>query len=545
MSILFLITSAAFFLWATRNTLFWVSLWQTKEYRVDRMFVHLRETEQGKRIYLSILLLLKIVGVFLYGVVAVRSSLQIPYEFLIFLLFATQAFFVFREIFSNSLKRPVPTPKALIIIFLTIWFIFLFYSLPLFTDKFLWLLLIDLTIPFVITCLVLIFSFPTELYRDYIIEKAYKKIELYKKKNKLLVIGITGSYGKSSTKEYISQILENKFTLLKTPETKNTPIGIAMTILSGLKGKVQVFVVEMGAYKKGEIAQICNLVQPQVGVLTAVSNQHLSLFGTIQNTIEAKYELIESLPKNGLALFNGNNENARELFTKTTKKKALYEWVSKQKKNSSKDAAAVKNPEIKAFNIIVGKTWISFDVKLKNDSFSLKAPLLGAHTIENILPAIYIADYLGMNRTEIVKAVSTLQPLAKTMVFHKLINGATIINDTYNISPDSVLAALMYMKIYKGKKILVLEPMIELGGRAKQEHFEIGKQISQVCDYLFLTKKNFYKSIMQGIRAGKGRCEVFVDKPAQIEQFLSTNIEKGDIVVFEGREAGLVFNRLV
>lgn len=546
MMILLFITVASFFIWSIRNALFWVALWQTKEYRFDRIRAHLLETRQGRALIFSPILFLKLVGILCFGFIAFNYSYLPLYQVFICAVFTFEAVRVLEEIFKSRIKRPIPTVKSLGILFVTLWTVFVFFSFPL-VDMFVWLLIIDRFIPLLVALFVFILMVPSDLSKDWYIEKAYKKLQKYSKKNRdgktPLVIGVTGSYAKSSTKEFIAQILEKKFTVLKTPETKNTPIGVARTILTGLKQNTQIFVVEMGAYKRGEIAEICRLVRPDIGVLTAVSTQHLSLFGSIDNTKKAKYELIDALPETGVALFNGNNKNAVELYSKTEKKKILYFAENKQTKEL--EAQVKKNSSMKATHITVGKTWIGFNTTLKGRQVSFKAPLIGRHNVENILPAIYIANFLGMSTRDIQEAVSTLAPLQKTMVFHKLISGATIVNDTYNTSPDAVRAALSYMKLYKGKKIMVLEPMIELGKEAKKENFQIAQEISQVCDYLLLTKNNLYDVISQGVVDGEGNCIVKVATPSEIEEFLVEQLGKEDIVVFEGREAVLAFNKIV
>lgn len=532
MTTLFFIASVGFFIWIARNIFFWTCLWQLKEYRFDRVFVHLRETQQGKNLLFSKDSNLKWVIILAYILVLINDIPPLPYQIIITIIFSFYAFLVFKEAYLRFLKRPVFTFKALVIIFLTLLAIFFLFQIPL-IDKFIWLILLDRFTPLIIGFFVFLFSFPTELYRDFKIEQAIKKIKTQKN---LLVIGVTGSYGKSSTKEYVGQILEQNFKVIKTKGTNNTPIGITNTILSDLKKSTEIFVVEMGAYKKGEINDMCQIAQPKIGVLTAVNYQHASLFGNLKNTSAAKYELIDVLPPNGLALFNGNNENVYELYKKAKIKKVLYK--SFLNKPSKTDAA------IYAFNTKAYKEQIAFDVFLKGQKLHFEAPLVGIQNIENILPGIFIADYLGMSKAQIKKAGAMLSPLPKTMNLRKMQNGAVLIDDTFNANPDAVLAALQYMKIYKGKKMLVLQPMIELGKNAKNEHYRIALEISKVCNFLLLTNKNFYSEIARGIEYGGGGCIAFVDNPIKLSEFVKKNTGRGDVVVFEGKEADAVLSKI-
>jgi len=535
MTLIFYLISTFFFLWVFRNILFWVSLWQIKEYRFDRLYVHLKETYQGKRLLFSPFSLVKWAALFSFIGVVFNDDFLLPYQFLITGIFFVQGFLVLKEASLRLIKRPVFTFKSIFIILASLLSILLLYVFPL-VDKFFWLLFVDRLIPLFVTLFIFSLSFPTQLLRDWKIEEAAGKVKKFKN---LLTIGITGSYGKSTTKEFTAQILSHKFNVVKTKANYNTPIGIANTVLSGLNKKTEILVAEMGAYKIGEIEELCEIVTPKIGILTAVNNQHLSLFGSFENTLSTKYELIDALPKNGFALFNGNNPNSLFLFKKTRKKKVLYMHLKEKNAEKIKSKA-----DIVAFNTKVEKTSVSFQVLLKDKVISFNAPFMGEHNVENVLPAIYIADYLGMNEEEIKHAVSRLSLPDKTLSI-ETVEGVYFMDDSYNANPEAVSAILNYMKIYKGKKILVLQPMIELGDKAGKEHFEIAKEASRICDFLIMTNKNFYKSILKGVKEGGGECEVKVLKPSQIADFIENTVDKGDVVVFEGKESGIALEKIL
>lgn len=534
MNILFFVASISFFISVFRNTLFWVALWQTKEYRLDRMVVHLRETVQGRRLFFSLFLFLKWMVILAYALVVLGFIPLLSYQIVVTIIFCYQASFFIKEIKEHLVRRPVNTIKVNSIVFLTVGTTFLLFLFP-FVERFLWLLLIDIAISVFVIFYVFCFYYPTELYKDFVIEKAIKKIRARKD---LLVIAVTGSYGKSSTKEYIAQILEKKFSVLKTSGSNNTPIGVASTIISGLKKNTQIIVVEMAAYKRGEISELCQITPPNIAVLTAVNQQHLSLFGNLKNTMLTKYELVESLPKNGLAVFNGNNKNASLLYQKT-KRQNLERIMYKCSKIF--DSLV----DICAYNINVSKNSISFEVMFGNRTHHFVSPLLGEHNAEDILPGIYIANFLGMAVSEIKKAVSMLVAPAQTMSLRNVASGAAIVDDTFNSNPASVVAALNYMKIYKGKKFFVFQPMIELGKSRNADHYQMGKEISMICDYLFLTNRNFNREIMDGVREGGGKCLVYVSNALEIASFINKNTKKGDVIIFEGKEAHLALDKVI
>ncbi len=549
MSTLFFLTSVSFFLWALRNLLFWTYLWQLKEYRLDRVFAHLKETYQGKLLIFSPRLLLKWIAFFSFVYIIFHEDYLFVYQVFVAIVFLIEALFVVKEILTRQIRRPVLTAKAVFILSLASLVLFTFYSFPL-LEQFVWLLIIDRLIPVIVICIVFALSVPTRLYRDMQVDKAIFRMKEYKNQSAqtkgLLVIGVTGSYGKSSTKEFTAQILEKKFRVVKTQGTNNTLIGVVGTVLSKVKKSTEIFVVEAGAYKRGEIKEICDVISPDIGILTAVNDQHLSLFGSLENTMKAKYELIESLPKTGFALINGNNENSYKLYMSTKKRKVLYQCLK-----SSRDLSAalrmVKgyvSSSIFAFNIVSSKTAVMFDVYVKSNTLHLVAPLIGAQAIENMLPGIYIASNLGMTFLEIKKAVSTIIPLPKTMVRYELKNGLTVVDDTFNANPNSVLAAIEYMKLYKKSKILVLHPLLELGGNAKEEHYRLGKEIASVCDTLIVTNKNFYKEMQKGASEVNPRCLVKICKVDEVLE-LVRSLGKEDVMVFEGKEAGFLLDNIL
>lgn len=531
MTLLFIIASIGFFFWIVRNILFWVSLWQSKEYRFDRLSVHLRETLQGKRLLTSPLFVIKWFLLLFYVVIVFQDKLTPVYQLAITLLYVFECLIVCNEIRGyHQFKRPARTAKAYAIVVLTFILILTLYFIPM-TDMFVWLLILDCLTIVCIGVFVFFFSFPTEMYTDFQIQKARQKLQRYKK---LLVIAVSGSYGKSSTKEYIAHVLSEKFSVVKTLGSNNTPIGIAKTILNKIDNNTDIFVVEMGAYKRGEVAELCDIVRPAISVTTSVSDQHLSLYGNLKNAIDTELELIHALPKNGLALFNGNNKHTSELYKKCKKKKILYK--ASLQRNEQVDVAAT--------NIMIGKNDVSFTVAAEGKRIHIQAPLLGGHMIENLLPAVYLAKYLGIPDAKIKKAFLSVTPPPKTMIQTGLPGGIVAVDDTFNISPESVQAVLQYMKIYKKKKILVLMPMIELGKNAKDRHREIGKMIGAICDNVFLTNKNFYKEILRGVTMSKGNCVVQTAPAHVIAREVMAIAEKGDIVVFEGKEAGIVLGKL-
>ncbi len=533
MDILFTVTYCLFIIHLVRTIIYWLYLWQIKEYRLDRLIVHVRETKQGRSLVLGFEPVAKTAVIFFYFFTIFYSEYYPLVPWAVCGIYAYEAVRFLLDIIQKKVKLPVFTPKLILIAGGTVALVFLFLFIPL-LDRFFWLVFIDKLVVGIIAVLMGLFSFPSIFYKDTQINKAIKKIRRYKK---LLVIGITGSYGKGSTKEYMYTILSSKFNTLKTPSTHNTPIGIARVIISKLNKSTEIFIAEMGAYKIGEIAEMCEFVRPKIGVLTAVNDQHVSLFGSVENTKRAKYELIESLPSDGIALFNGNNENSSELFRHTRRrKKYLYYTGNKSQHNA----------QIVAHNVKVHPTFLTFDALVGNKEYRrLRVDLVGEHHIQNILPGIFVGQQLKMTKSEITEALRLIKPLYKTMEPFIGENDVLYIDDTYNANPASVLSAVEYLSHQKGKKVLVLQPMIELGKNGKQNHYEIGQQIGKVCDHLFLMNKNFYTQIIKGINDSGNKCKVTVASPKKMSELIKQEYGTKDIVIFEGKESQSVLDLLI
>lgn len=452
------------------SNLFYLYLWQIKEYRRDRFICHLK-TRTGRRQLFSCFNILKWKGV-------LRP------------IFTFKAILIFLLVFSFEFRLG--------------FFILKQVSYDFWIRALLVVLMLLILSPLITTLSVFLFTPMTLVLKKLIIFLARKKSSLF---SDLIVVAVTGSFGKSSTKEMTSAILSEKYRVLKTPKNWNTEIGVAKTILRSLNKKHQVFVVEMAAYKKGEIKAICSLVKPQIGIMTGINEQHLGLFGSLENIKKAKYELIEALPQNGLAVFNADNPYSQELAKKTTIKKKVY---------SVKDVERVR----------VSKKTISFS--FNNQNFRLN--LLGAFNISNFLAAYWVARELGLSQADIFKGAENVKPLPGTMKPFSGKNNGFFINDTYSCNPQGFLAALDYLEKQKGRKIVVMSGIIELGRAAPRIHQEVARKLSSVADLVILTKKEFEKEMESEIRN-----LIVEEDPRNVSEILDREVKKNDLVLLEGR----------
>lgn len=556
------------FLWFIRTTkviLFYLYLWQLKEYRISRFLDHFR-TEKGKKLLFNKIILLKLIlvpvlfGFFilgLFGKPEFLTKISLFPWFIIFgilLFYGGEAFKALKDLFEKKLKAPVLTKKTLLLIvfgiLIEILFIFTLFRSQIYiyalagqmeslrmVDIYnavgdsifpIGLILFDILTPIIVSAIVLFFQPLAVLGRNQIIKKAKRKRAEFRD---LLVIGITGSYGKTSTKEFLATVLSERFNILKTKEHQNTEIGVSQCILNDLQPKHEIFVCEMGAYKRGEIKLLCDITEPKIGVLTGINEQHLATFGSQENTIKGKYELIESLPAGGLAIFNGDNPYCLKLYQKTMIKKRVC---------SLQSSISGKPPDIWAHNVRTEKDFITFKARLKDDSADFKVNVLGAQNILNILGAVAVAKELGMSLEEIARACQKIEPGQNGIQLKKGINGLNIIDATYSANPEGVISHLEYLKIWHSKKIIIMPCLIELGMASEEVHKRIGQKIGEVCDLAIITTKERFKEI----RDRAGEKAVFIENPKKIFEKITEFTKAGDVILLESRVPKEVIKRL-
>lgn len=298
----------------------------------------------------------------------------------------------------------------------------------------------------------------------------------------LKIVGITGSYGKTSVKYYLNTLLKAKYNVLMTPESYNTPMGVVMTIRGKLKATHEIFICEMGAKKVGEIKEICDIVNPCHGVITSIGPQHLETFKTLENVKSTKFELCDALPENGMLFLNGDDDN-----------------VIGYNKRKNAITYSMKNGDYTAFDISISEKGTAFSVKaLGGEIESFTTRLIGTHNVLNITGAIAVANFLGVKMKELKSQVRKLECVPHRL---QLIDkgNALVIDDAYNSNPSGTKAALDTLSLITGFKILVTPGMVELGEKQEECNFEFGKNAAKVCDYVVLVGKKQTESIKKGL----------------------------------------------
>ena len=526
MSIIFITILTLFLIKLLRDSLYFAWLWQVKEYRMDRMRSYLKEN--GNIIKNNLLYIFAII-IFILYFVFLKNNLLI-FQCLVLVFFIISFLQILREIKKRSFLRPKPTLKVILIFSIMIIFYFLLFAIywipasagmtNIETAEIIKILLFIYIInSLVISSIVLAINPIFNFQKRRLIKKATIKTRGLKK---MKVIGITGSYGKTSTKEFLHAILSEKYKVIRTTGNNNTNIGVAYTVLNKVSDEYDYFICEMGAYKIGEIAEICNIVKPKIGILTGINEQHLDLFGSIENTIKAKSELIEALPEDGMAIINSRIKN-------------LACWQAGQElRIKNKKYFSIDNVR----NIKVYQDYMEFD--FQNQIFKLN--LLGKHYIENVLSAIMTAEYLGMNLDEIKNAIEKIKPAEFMMRKLNGPNNSIFIDDSYSANPDGVLAALNYLdEAYQDyKKIIVFPGIIELGSSSKKIHKKLFSRIDEVCDTAYILNTEYR------IPNIKNNCKFIFEKDFyRVVEMLKNNLDEKTVVLFESRGAGVVMGKII
>ena len=346
-----------------------------------------------------------------------------------------------------------------------------------------------------------------------------------KEREDLKIIGITGSFGKTSTKFIVGTILGEKYNVLNTPESYNTPMGLSKVINNQLNDEHEVFIAEMGAYTIGEIREVAQLAKPQIGVLTSIGPVHMETFKNIDNIMKTKYELIEELPPDGVAIFNYDNEHIKKLADKTFKEMMLYGLEDTEKL------------DLYADDIEVSEIGSSFTLRDKGGkSIRCNTKLLGKHNIYNLLAGACVGLSLGLSFEEIAKGIEKVEPVEHRLNLIRGESGVIVIDDAFNSNPIGTKAALDVLGQFKeGRKIIVTPGMVELGDMEEEANREFGENVGKVCDYAILIGKKRSKPIYEGlVKSNFNEDNIFVVNSLDEATVQLGKITKAkDVVLFE------------
>ncbi|HBJ98082.1 MAG TPA: UDP-N-acetylmuramoyl-tripeptide--D-alanyl-D-alanine ligase [Clostridiales bacterium] len=350
-------------------------------------------------------------------------------------------------------------------------------------------------------------------------KKFVKKVTEFLDKSNLIKIGITGSYGKTSVKNYLRDILSVKYRVVATPSSYNTPMGICKSA-ELIKDDTQVFIAEMGARQKGDIKELCEIVKPQIGVLTGIAPVHLLTFGNLENVIKTKNEIME-YPSIQTGVFTADNENVLK----------LYEDFKKEKFLAGENEKAL----VKVSNVKADKNGSSFDLTIDGETVTCQTEILGRHNISNVALACAVAYKLGLTLQEISEGIKNLKSVEHRL---NLINenGVTIIDDGYNSNVEGTKSALETLSYFSGRKIIITPGMTELGLEQNKLNYDFGVRMANVADYVILVEGGSCNAIREGLVFG-GEFDAekvkIVASLQKAKEKLAEIVKEGDVILFE------------
>ncbi len=344
------------------------------------------------------------------------------------------------------------------------------------------------------------------------------------------VIGITGSYGKTTTKVILTEILNGRYKAYPTPKSFNTMMGVCIAINNDLKNdfSINYFVVEMGAYIRGEIQRICKLTPPHISIVVEVGPQHLERFGSLEAIADAKYEIIKELPPDGVGVFNWDNPYVRQMAEKGYPKTRLL--VSKTVSPDDPKGVRFVGSDIK--ESLEGLSFIVTDTQT-GETAPFETSLLGEHNVTNILLSTAVAVHEGMKLRDVAMRVRGLRP-AESRLVRQVMGGITIINDAYSANPAGVVSALKVLKLHTGKRVVITPGMVELGALHYPENYKLGELLKDHATDVILVGAEQTKPIFDGLKDSGFPYDrlLVVDELREAINWYQAHLVAGDTVLF-------------
>ncbi|MFC1649142.1 Mur ligase family protein [Patescibacteria group bacterium] len=508
-------------LWLSQSAaqlLHWLYWIQVKEYRLDR-FKALISSSSGRGELQIYMIFIKVVSIIF--------SLLIRNLFPFFLVLLIFNLIALKSITKDGLRRPVFTQRIKrivavsiippIAVFLGVFLNVLPFSYLLLTEV---LLLagpvfgIALTMPSVKSA------------KRKIKQKAQYKLSQVNPK----VIGVTGSYGKSSTKEFIYQLIKDHKPALRSYKNHNTVFGLGRTIVDDLKSRHKYFIAEMGAYKRGEIEEIAAFIRPDIAVITGIEPQHLELFGSLENIKKAKFELVDALDE-GEAVINVSSKNARDFVkrAKTRKDIKVFTYGLSDTADSGFSDLTVDMVG-KVFG--VSENGLDLEITFKGKKNIIKTGLCQVFLLENLLGAVLVSKINGLSWSEIKRSAKNIKPPERTTTVTKK-GKNTVIDDSYNSTPKGFSSALELLKTFRGDKYVLTPGIIELGDETETVHLALAKKMKKLgVQKVFVTNKDILKLFRSSVEA-------------QLVQKSLPPLRDGHTILIEGRVPDAIYKKII
>ncbi len=449
------------------------------------------------------------------GILTVEIILKIFFfnKGLLAVLYLAVLIFCFSyKIITTEIKKVVYTKRCLRIVLSTYTAFFISTYL---ICRFISAYFIGVSLAVFLSPVIFIFGYLVFLPYDKIkFNKSIKKCKEKLKASSVKKIGITGSFGKTTTKDFLYAILSKLYKTVKTPKSYNTPLGICLSV-NNLNFCDEYFVCEMGARRKGDIEFLSDIVCPNVAIITGVCLQHAETLGDIEDIKHEKNQLIEKLDGDGYAIFSSDNKYSVDMYEKAKCKKFL---------------AGRNGGIVYVDNVKESDTGTEFDIVIDGKRYPEEVGFLGRHFLTDLCLAVACAYLENEDIDKILFGISSLTLPSHRLNVYKTTSGITVLDDGYNANCEGVKEALSVLKLQKGKKTVITPGIVELGKYERQENENLGREISLVADYVIAVGKNS-KYIKSGIQATDKVC-FEVSSLEEAKTVLKRLIKSGDAVLF-------------
>lgn len=389
------------------------------------------------------------------------------------------------------------------------------------------LILLGFEIFFIPLALSVIILFPIDyVSKKIIIFRAKSKIN---KLNNLKMIAIAGSYGKTTFKEILFTILSEKYRVLKTPDSINTPLGISRLILSTLNNQHDIFIVEMGEYYKGDIKELCTITPPDISVLTGINEAHFERLKSLNNTVSTIFEVVENSKEGSVIVLNVDDKLIRENYKEYIKNKNVIMYGLQN-----------SNVELKAKDINFNEETLILKFKLNENNKlidSLNMKIIAEYAIADLIGVIQIARKLEIPWPIIKLGIKKLKPVPHRLApKYDKTKDILIIDDTYNTNPEGVNEAINLLSKFKSRRKIYITPgMVETGIMNRKIHLDIGVKLSNVADLVILIKTSASQFMYEGLKNNKYSEDkiIFFESIHDVYDNLNTITKPNDVVLFQ------------
>ncbi len=467
---------------------------QQSGYDLKRYFKYISENKLFYIAFNELILLLTYLIVDNYLFISYLIIFIFVYYNLYFINLKDKYFVVKKKlVYTKRIKRQIVTFIILNVVFIILYLVNSFHII--------YLIILITYFNYLLLMLATLINKPIES----LIRRKYQKKAINKLKGhpSLDVIGITGSYGKTSIKNIVNQMLEDNAPTLMTPESYNTPNGVMITINNSLSKFHKTFICEMGAYYPGEIKKLANMVSPRIGVVSSIGNQHLETFKTIDNIQKTKMELIENLVPGGIAILNYDEKYIKNYQIK--------------RNDLSIKTYAIDNQDCdvyaKEIEYDIAKMRFTLVDNLNNTSYQIETKLLGRHNIYNILCGYLVTKTKEIKVDKIIASISNLKPIKHRLELKKIDNDTYIIDDAFNANQVGINQGLDIVSVYEEyAKIIITPGLIDLGTDQKQVNYQLGQSIAKKVDISFIIGKYNQQDITSGIENINNQSQYYTEK---------------------------------